>query len=610
MEKRKILLSICAVMALVGCGSSSDYKVDSNILPENEIEEVQEGFVDNGGLTGRVISSSYEEGSKVCFDLNKDGLCNTSEPSQLTFEGGKFSFEKEVSDLYTDEILLAEINKTITSAAVGDTEISYVLSANQSNTSEDSINITPFTTILVNEQTYNPYTINSKAESLTYLSTNITGMNESLLTGEDYVSADTTNVISKATNLTSAYSQSYSLNKTAPYLSIATVVDEVVKSDDFNVTISALNVQENFVNTLTLEDSNQSITWDKLYDDETTLGSAYSSDNSKVVVNSMWNNKLTVLDTSDKTKAATVRDNQQFLYVSGGKDVIDTTTGATEQELDKVKLSSDGNTVYSLIIEAESTIGTGIYKTDISTSVPDTSYASVVEGSTYYSEDDITDIVLSTDDSILVAARDGKEILIFDTSDLTSPTKTIVTTKKVKIIEISEDKKYIFAGLSKRKGYSIAIYDASSGELLSELLTEDTPNHICIKDENELFFSIKDESMIRNIDITDKTSIVEKDSISTSAAILNLNILKDDDKKYLISSLNTQVSVYDLEDSSNIATLNLSLSVKNAFKVDSNKIAVVHNRSMDYLTLKESEIGTISDEAKTTWNTTHRTVDP
>lgn len=600
MKKRKILLSMGAIIALVGCGSNSDYKVDSNILPENEVIETQEEYVDNGGLSGRVISSSYEEGTKVCFDLNKDGLCNDSEPSELTFEEGRYSFKSEVSDFYSDEILLAE---------VGGSDISYVLSANQSNISAKELNITPFSTILVNEQTYNPYTIDDKSASLTYLTTNISGIEKSLLTGEDYVSSDNTNVIGHSTNLVSAYSQAYALNPTTPYLGIATVVDKVVKSNGFDVSVTALNVQENFINTLTLSDANQNISWDKLYNDETILGSAYSSNKDKVVVNSMWNNKLTVLDTSDKTQVPTVRDNQQFLYVAGGKDVIDSTTGATEQELKKVELSSDGNTVYSFMKRAKDEskdLGAGIYKTDISTNVPDLTYATVPVGNTYYSDAEITDISLSFDDSTLVASSDDKKIFVFDTSNLTSPSKIIETTKKVKSIEISKDNKYIFAGLYKRNAESFAIFDASSGELLSELLTDEIPNHICIKDENEVFFSIEDESKIRNIDITNKSSIVEKDSISTSASILNLNILTDEEKAYLVSSLSTQVSVYDLEDKSNTATINFSLSVKNAFEIDNNKIAVVHDLSMKYLTLTKSETGTISDEAKTTWSTNHR----
>lgn len=596
MKKRKILLSLCAVMALVGCGPNSDYEAESNIIGENEVEETQEEYVDNGGLSGRVISSIYEQGSKVCFDLNVDGLCNDSEPSVQTYEEGRYSFTSAVTDLYTDEILLAEVKAA---------DISYILSANQSNVSDKTLNITPFTALLVNEQTYNPYTINDKAASISYLTTNLSGMEESILTGDDYISSDNTNVISNASNLVDALTQVYALNTTSPYLGIATVIDEVVSNDSFSVSIDSLNVQENFINNLSLTDDNQSVSWDMLYNDETTLGSSYSSNKNKVVVNSMWNNKLTVLDTSDTTSIATVRDNQQFLYIDGGKDAQDS-TGATEQELEKVLLSSDGNTAYSLMLEAKSSEGTGIYKTDITSSVPDISYGTVAEGNNYYSDSEITDIALSSDDSILVASSNDKEILIFNTSDLSSPTTIITTSYKARVIEISEDNKYIFVGLYDRSSPSLSIYDATSGELLSELITSETPNHICIKDENELFFSLEDEAMIRNIDITNKSSIVEKDSIATSSSISNLNILSDDSNDYLISSSSTQVNVYDTSNTSNVATLNLSESVDNAFSINGKKIAIVHDLSMEYFTLEVSQTGTISDEAKTTWSTTHR----
>jgi hypothetical protein len=47
-----------------------------------------------------IAVDGYLENSKVCLDINKDGICNNNEPSSVTSEDGKFSLTTTLNGDY------------------------------------------------------------------------------------------------------------------------------------------------------------------------------------------------------------------------------------------------------------------------------------------------------------------------------------------------------------------------------------------------------------------------------------------------------------------------------------------------------------------------------
>ena len=72
------------------CASESTF-VEPEPLPEPEPEPVpdQTAYKEKDGVTGKVLGADYWVNAVVCFDNNRNGLCDTSEPSTVNFEYGK-----------------------------------------------------------------------------------------------------------------------------------------------------------------------------------------------------------------------------------------------------------------------------------------------------------------------------------------------------------------------------------------------------------------------------------------------------------------------------------------------------------------------------------------
>jgi len=87
----KIVLSLSAIVALSGCGTESSYNSSDNSEGgDNEITS-------NIGLTGYVLTDRYVSDATVCFDTNKNGICEASEDSNVTDANGYYSFSKDIS---------------------------------------------------------------------------------------------------------------------------------------------------------------------------------------------------------------------------------------------------------------------------------------------------------------------------------------------------------------------------------------------------------------------------------------------------------------------------------------------------------------------------------
>ncbi len=354
-----------------------------------------------------------------------------------------------------------------------------------------------------------------------------------------------------------------------------------VKGENPKVDIS--NPSENISNLKLEEDTSKKISWEKSDNDETVMGNTVS--NNKFLSFSKWHNKLVSIDLSSNTKKEKL-----FLNVQGGRDTVDTSTGASEQVLSKVEISNDDKTIYSLITKYEDDskgIGVGIYKTDISSDIPSIKFASISQGNNFYKNDKINDISLSDDGTKLLASSNDKEIYVFDTSNLTNQQSFINTSKTPKAIRISKDKNYAFVGLAKRNKNSLGIYDLISGDLKGEYQTSKLlPNLIVQLDNNMVFIASTEEKKIYKLDISDKTDIKLKNTYEVSDYIKDLSISKN--KKYLfVSTNNKKLNILDIINKNKKTIINFPDIVHNAFSVETNKIGVSYGRTLSWYSLKE-----------------------
>jgi len=588
----KIVLSLSAIIALSGCGTDSSYKSSDNT------EGGDDATSSNIGLTGYVLADTSIANATVCFDTNKDGICEAGEDSNVTDANGYYSFSKDISSDNTGALLIAEINENNTTE--------YILSANQKSTT--SQNITPYTTLVVNEEKYNLKVVNKSTTANAYLIDNLTNLDDTLLDGGTY---DTTSALTNAKSLIGSYETAYDLNKTNPLLTIASVVDEMIKTNSYDVSISTISSQEiTSEDNSTVEDQfsltnlNQTTSWTKAEGDEIVMGSDNSAN--KTVSYSKFHNRLTILDTSTKTQAATLTGSTNYLNVVGGEHTVDSVSGATEQTLSKIEISSNGNTLYSLVKQYEddsTSTGVGIYKTDISSGLPSETFASKIEGAEFYKSTDIEDIVLSSDNSTLVTNGD-KTILVFDADDLSTPSTTITTEKDVKSVAISADNKYIFAGLYKRKNSSLGIYSVSTQTLLGEYSLDDAPTKIEVGSNNDIFVGYTGEKSVFHLNINDMSTISLTKEFTFDYNIKSIK--ESEDKKLLIVATNSNyVRVTDINDTSRTAQIKTDDAISNAFSLDTDKIAVTSGTNIDYYNIVNIPASVSATDVET-WENTYR----
>jgi len=597
----KKITPFCSVLLLSACMSNTSYKAKDNLLPENPS---QPKFINKGGLTGKVISDKYKEGALVCFDDNKNGFCDITEASEKTYENGAFSFAKAISDKKLNAILIAQVPIAIKQDDGTNKWQQIVLSANQVNKGQSQI-ISPFTTLVVNEQLYNPFVNESQNDAISYL-TATQLLDKSALEGEDFIASNNADNKKDATELVKVYTQAFSLKESDPFFVIANIIDEIVKAKTLTITINALKAQKRLDQSLSLASINKTSSWEKLYEDEVVLGSDFADDVKKVVIFSKWHNKLTVLDSSDIHSAPNVVGNEKFLFVDEPRDGIDANTGASEQDLAQIKVSNDGGTIYSMLTKAEDEskdIGVGVYISDISSVIPNTIFATEKNSAYFYKYEDITDISLSSDNSIFAVSGNDKKIMLFNAGDLSSSTHEIKTNKKVKSIAISENNSVIYAGLSKLRNNSFAIFDIASKSQVGEFPFVEYPTAILQKSENAIFVASNKSNKIFYLDISDKSNIKQIEVLTASAKVKKISFSRNG--QYLIAALTTkQVNVFDLSNKSKIAMVRLDDIVVDAFDIGETNIAVVYGTNISYFNLREG--GNLSEAEKKAWENEHR----
>lgn len=574
----KYFISICAAFAIISCGTNDDYKAkDGGIQKENKEEvkkepqePINQTYKDKGGLSGVLYGA--KEASKVCFDANSNGICDPNEKSEKVFENGKFSFEKSVSNLSKNQILLAQIQKD-----------EYL--------SSYSNNITPHTTLVVNEMLYNPNANSDKLKAIEILKSKF---DEKLLNGEISYQDD-------VKKLYSTFQQAIKQQKNDNYAAIANAVDSIYKQNTLlpniiiNEQIKAKDLQGKKLNL----EKQSSIKWDKNDKDEVFMG--FDSNDNKAISYSRWHNALRVVDKNTNT----LKENSKFLYISGDRHNTDANTGASEQILSKAVIDKNNN-VFALVKElGENTADkAGVYKVNINANIPDVKYASIPKGDSFYPLTHSNDIATNDEQVIL---SDNKGLYVFN-SNLSNPIKRLEI-GDVKHIYMS--KNLVFASIKKRAQNTLMILDSSLNTIQTidiNKLTSSTnsfiyPNKMAANDDY-LFFSLYDrtDTLSKQIYIYDiaKKEIKEQKTLQNSIVSLEIS---DDGKFLLLSTYGKKLEIYETKSFAK-ATQTLDNAPQGAY-MKNDTVAVAYAGGLQFLKLT-SLSSSFSQEDKEKWTNDHR----
>lgn len=576
----KYFISICAAFAIIGCGTNSDYKAEDggaikdDIKTEKPKPPANQTYKDKGGLKGIIYGAKAN--SKVCFDTNVNGLCDTNEKSEKVFEGGKFSFEKSVSDANSGQILLAQIQ------------------ANEYLTSLTN-NITPYTTLVVNETIYNPNANNKKADAIEILKSKF---DENLLKGELTTSDD-------AKSLYDTFQKAIIQQKNDNYAAIANAVDSIYKQNTLSpniITKEQIKAKDLQGTKLSISKKNTSITWDKNDEDETFMG--FSSNEKNAISYSRWHNALRVVDKN----ANVLKHNSKFLHIDGSRHDIDSQSAASEQVLSRAIIDKQDN-VFALItsLGENSANATGVYKANLSVNIPDIKYASVPKGVNFY-QTEANDIAIY-DDKLIVGHKKGLDMLL--SNDLSSPIKSL---ELGRIENVFLTKDFVFASLKKAKNNELVILDHSLSLLkrlnINELTSSNKnfiyPNKI-IANEKFLFFSIYDisENGLSNqifvYDISNKDFSL-KQQLSVDSEVVGLNF-SDDGKFLLASTYGRKLEIFEIGNFTKISQI-LDKIPQGAF-MNNNTIGVAYSGGFELFDAKQ-EASVFSEADKEKWTNDHR----
>lgn len=548
MNNMKYFISICAAFAIIGCGT------DSNLASQDggggggakvPTKPVQNSYVDKGGLSGQVympnVSRMVNE-SKVCFDTNANGICDNGEDFEKIYEEGKFSFAKNISDANKDQILVANIKNE---------NFITTLSSYESN-------ITPYTTLVVNETLYNPNANKDKNKAKELLKVKFS--DESLLNGampnqneakelyETFKKAGTLNIANSLDAIANAVDNIYKQNTNTPELNAENVIAQTQ--------IQTQGAQELKI---TSEDPSKILRWTKTHVDETQIG--FSTNKNFALTHSKWHNSLRIID---KNTSSIVLESK-FIYVDAEKEEIDTSTGASEQLLYKV-LIDDENNIYGLtIVNGGDSVGpkpatrdgggNGVYKVSLQKnadtySIPDTQLVKVQAGANAYRMPDGKDMALNKDTLAII----GNELVTLNKNTL-EKLKSIDLQAEGTAVAMSD--KYIFAGTYKERQSEFRLYDKDLNQLdsinINTFLDSNGKNRSVTKiATNGEYIAVQIATQYRKTFLykveNNKLMLVRTLTVNPrSGAVSNISFT-DDNKYLLVSTLGKNVEIYNVDD--------------------------------------------------------------
>ncbi len=450
-----------AVEGEVSCGSPNNA---GGLEPPDATE-----YVEKSGVTGQVLGADYWQGATLCFDNNRNGVCDESEPIERSFEDGKYSFDAAAieASISSNAPLLA-----VKTEQPDQTTALYA--PTPASSSSKGVNVTVFTTFVMNEMVFNPYTLNSPEQARTafQIGSFVIG-NEAVLLGQDYITAGSTDINQQASDIAESFSQAQLLNAGQHYKAVAAVTDAMYQQRVYKTTIDQAAIAAQTINEQGFNAalSSPAIKWGLGHEEEASTDLHVQGN--YAVVGSQYHNRLIVLDLTTNDPVLLSR-NDFAASPNVERDEIDAITGASEQVLSEVSIIPGGQSVLVGVEKKKKTssemsagLGVGLYRADFSDpgAIPMTRFAADSGSQNFYPFPGLNEMAVSANASSVVLSGEDKKLTVLSTSDF-SAIREFSFASKVRAVALDEAGTTVYASLFGAR-IGLVILDVASGNELA-----------------------------------------------------------------------------------------------------------------------------------------------
>ncbi|KGJ94860.1 WD40 repeat domain-containing protein [Colwellia psychrerythraea] len=624
------------------CASESTFN-EVELIPEPVPEPVpdQTAYIEKDGVTGKVLGADYWVNAVVCFDNNRNALCDTSEPSTVTFEDGKYSFKASdiIASISSNAPLLARKDSEQDSKGIA------LYAPTPINSADKNINITVFTTLVHSETQFNPYTLANTASAQESLKVSVDGLsidgfgfaNEVLLSGQDYLESDVESGVELGVDdvmfaqidaIATSLHQAQSIAATDIYKAVAAMLDSMYQLNTYTTSISleSINVQNIQETEVDISLSTPHVEWDIGYIEEENSDLDVQGD--YAVVGSKWHNRLIVLNLAQEIPS-TLSFNNFAASPDVDRDDIDGFTGASEQSLANIRITPPSS-VQSVLVGVEkknksgseegADSGVGLYRANFSnpSEIPFQRFAGVSEGQDFYSFPDLNAMSLSSDGSRVALSGGNKKMVVLQTDDF-SLLNEFSSDSKYRAVILNEDGSLAYVSLSAPD--RMEILDVTTGTKLTSLSTgTEYPKEFKLVQGSELTqiaWYLGKSNILSIYNVTDPS--VEPVLLHTLAAQSNITSfdVSPDGTLVIIGSSGSLV-VYSIENNTSKVLKTLLIEkeielVSTPLKVGSiafssnNRALIATKNALQTLDIAFSEAPSAwSDETKQAWFDVHR----
>jgi len=630
------LIPLMVVASLLSACEDSDYKAEdcstatscSSESTFKKVEPEQTGYQEKDGVTGKVLGTEYWQNAVVCFDNNRNALCDSSEPSTVTFEGGKYSFKASdiIASISSKAPLLARKDIKQNSNGIA------LYAPTPINSTDKNINITVFTTLVYSETQFNPYTLANTTTAQESLEMGVDGFtfgNDVLLSGQDYIKVGVDDAMfEQIGDISTSLNQAQLIAPTDTYKAVAAMLDSMYQLNTYTTSISldsinTQNIQESEVD-ITL--STPHIEWKLGYKEEENTDLNVQGD--YAVIGSKWHNRLIVLNLAQEIPT-TLSLNDFAASPDVERDNIDGFTGASEQSLANIRITPPSS-VQSILVgvekknkggsEESADSGVGLYRANFSnpSEIPFQRFAGVSEGQDFYSFPDLNGMALSSDGSRVALSGGNKKMVVLQADDF-SVLKEFSSNSKYRAVTLNNDGTLAYVSLSAPD--RMEILDVTTGNKLTSLSTgTEYPKKFKLLQGNgltKIAWYLGKSNVLSIYNVTE--SSVEPVLLHTLPAQSNITSfdISPDGKLVIIGSSGSLV-VYSIENNTNkilktlpieknIELVNTPLKVGSVTFTTNNRALIATKNALQTLDLTFGEpVSEWSAEKKQAWFDAHR----
>jgi|GEM_PF-2567814 len=522
--KPRLLLSLIISSGLLSACGSDKYSVEDcsvgSVAPDtigcgtkNNIGEFaaprfSSEYIEKGGVTGRVLGKEYWTEAIVCFDHNRNGACDEIEPLERSYQGGKYSFDAASieASIISGAPLLA-----VKTTPSGHSVVLYAPAPTHS--ADKEVNITVFTTMVVNEMEFNPYSLYSFEQSLSILQNNdfVIG-NNSVLLGQDYIAEGSGTIITQAADIADSFFYAQQINTGQHYKAVAATADAMYQAQAYRVTID-----QGLIDSQTIHEqggdatlSNPVLEWDLGHDEE--VSTDLHIQGNYAVVGSQYHNRLVVLELADDSSPELLSYNDFAASPDVERDQIDAFTGASEQLLESVYVTADQQNILVGVEKKKKSaldLGVGLYRADFSDprSVPMKRFAEDTGSTDFYFFPGLNEVAISSEGGRVALAGEDNKVTVLNTSDF-GTIQEFSFASRVRSVGLNSDGSVAFASLFGTR-IGLAILDVATGNEFAffSVNGSDYPENIQVSNNHSnVMWNLRDDNVLSFYSISDLSS--------------------------------------------------------------------------------------------------------